>query len=84
MHNSNECCDLASYRLVINESLYVGSQLPYITRAMRDGFGVIVLNTNHHKVNMKDGKQETVKFGCFVSRNSCSSLPNLGSCAGFS
>lgn len=33
-------------RLIINESINVGSQLDYIARARTNGYGVIVTNTN--------------------------------------
>ncbi|KHJ81329.1 hypothetical protein OESDEN_18985 [Oesophagostomum dentatum] len=34
------------YRLILNESLDVGSQIPYIRRALANDWGVIVCNTN--------------------------------------
>jgi len=33
----------------MNEDLDKGSQIPYIERAMKDGFEVVVLNTNLNK-----------------------------------
>ncbi|KAK5976396.1 UPF0528 protein [Trichostrongylus colubriformis] len=35
-----------SRRLILNESLETGSQIPYIQRALKDGWGVIVCSTN--------------------------------------
>jgi pimeloyl-ACP methyl ester carboxylesterase len=37
--------------LLINASLNEGSQLPYIERALRSGYGVLVLNTNDNTRN---------------------------------
>ncbi len=36
-------------RLFINDNLDVGSQLPYIKRAKKNGYAVVVLNTNNNK-----------------------------------
>ena len=36
-------------RLIINHSLDSGTQLPYISRAKKEGYGVIVLNTNRNR-----------------------------------
>ncbi|KAK6022958.1 hypothetical protein OSTOST_11325, partial [Ostertagia ostertagi] len=35
-----------SRRLILNENLETGSQIPYIQRAIKDGWGVIVCSTN--------------------------------------
>ncbi|PIO52731.1 hypothetical protein TELCIR_25961, partial [Teladorsagia circumcincta] len=35
-----------SRRLILNESLETGSQIPYIQRATKNGWGVIVCSTN--------------------------------------
>ncbi|XP_012261685.2 FAM172 family protein homolog CG10038 [Athalia rosae] len=43
-------------RLIINDSLRTGTQLPYIKRAKELGYGVMVLNTNDNLRNV-DGKQ---------------------------
>ncbi|GBN47264.1 Protein FAM172A [Araneus ventricosus] len=42
-------------RLIINDSLNSGTQLPYIKRAKGLGYGVIVLNTNDNRRIVKDG-----------------------------
>ncbi|CAI2349459.1 unnamed protein product [Caenorhabditis sp. 36 PRJEB53466] len=34
-------------RLIINENLECGTQIPYIERALRNDWGIVVLNTNH-------------------------------------
>jgi len=36
-------------RLIMNNDLDKGSQIPYIERAMKEGFEVVVLNTNLNK-----------------------------------
>ncbi|XP_070175596.1 cotranscriptional regulator ARB2A-like isoform X2 [Littorina saxatilis] len=41
-----------SRKLIINENIDTGSQLPYIRRAMDDGYGVIVLNPNLNEVTV--------------------------------
>ena len=35
--------------LVINNGLKEGTQLPYIRRAKKLGYGVLIMNTNHNK-----------------------------------
>ncbi len=40
-------------RLIINEDLDKGTQLPYVSKAKEMGCGVVVLNTNYNK---KDGE----------------------------
>lgn len=59
-------------QLIVNESLNEGSQLPYIDRALRNDWGVMVLNTNlnsyvdvhgtHHKFPYSETPE---KHGCF-------------------
>lgn len=46
-----------SRRLIINENLESGTQIPYIKRAMVEGYGVVVLNTNQNKA--KNGQRST-------------------------
>ncbi|XP_078735223.1 cotranscriptional regulator ARB2A homolog [Lampetra fluviatilis] len=38
-------------RLIINDCLDSGTQIPYIKRAMEEGYGVVVLNTNDNRVD---------------------------------
>ena len=40
-------------KLIINNGLKEGTQIPFIQKSKDLGFGVIVMNTNHNKV---DGK----------------------------
>ncbi len=43
-----------SRKLIINESLEIGSQLPYIGRCLAKGWAVLVLNTNdNHYIDVK-------------------------------
>jgi len=42
------CC-VGATRLIMNNDLDKGSQIPYIERAVREGFEVVVLNTNLNK-----------------------------------
>uniref|UniRef100_A0A1I7W653 GPI inositol-deacylase n=1 Tax=Heterorhabditis bacteriophora TaxID=37862 RepID=A0A1I7W653_HETBA len=51
--------------LILNENLDRGSQLPYIERALKNGWGVIVLNTNNNLSNVEE-EDRFLKF----SRNS--------------
>ena len=37
------------HRLIMNHDLDKGSQIPYIERAMKEGFEVVVFNTNLNK-----------------------------------
>lgn len=47
-------------KLIINENLDTGSQLPYIRRAMKAGYGVIVCNPNLNQAFVH-GKLRDVK-----------------------
>lgn len=40
-----------SRRLIINDSLSTGSQIPYIERARELGYAVLVLNTNDSNIS---------------------------------
>ncbi|XP_037772761.1 cotranscriptional regulator FAM172A-like, partial [Penaeus monodon] len=40
-------------RLIINDNLDSGTQIPYIKRAMKDGYAVLVMNTNDNYRNCK-------------------------------
>lgn len=42
------------FRLIINDSLKSGTQLPFIKRAVEAGYGVIVFNTNENRVQQGD------------------------------
>ncbi|CAO4368524.1 unnamed protein product [Caenorhabditis nigoni] len=44
-------------RLIINENLTVGTQIPYIERALSNGWGVLVMNTN-----MNGSQAEELKY----------------------
>ncbi|XP_030049249.1 cotranscriptional regulator ARB2A isoform X3 [Microcaecilia unicolor] len=45
-------------RLIINEDLDSGTQIPYIKRAMEEGYGVIVLNSNENYIEVEKTKTE--------------------------
>lgn len=45
-------------RLIINDCLDSGTQLPFIEWAIKEGYGVIVANTNYNKANDKKDGQE--------------------------
>ncbi|XP_072372387.1 cotranscriptional regulator ARB2A homolog isoform X4 [Scyliorhinus torazame] len=45
-------------RLIINEDLDSGTQIPFIKRAMDEGYGVIVLNTNENYVEVEKSKKQ--------------------------
>ena len=49
-------------KLIINENIDTGSQFPYIRRAMADGFGVIVMNTNLNEAVI-NGKAREIRVG---------------------
>ncbi|XP_053336534.1 cotranscriptional regulator FAM172A homolog [Clarias gariepinus] len=40
-------------RLIINEGLDSGTQIPFINRAMKEGYGVIVLNPNENELEVE-------------------------------
>ncbi|XP_064653329.1 cotranscriptional regulator ARB2A-like isoform X2 [Lineus longissimus] len=43
-------------RLIINDNLDMGTQIPFIKKAKEEGYGVIVLNTNENEVIKKKKK----------------------------
>lgn len=61
-----------SRKLIINEDIDTGSQFPYIRRAMADGYGIIVFNTNLNQAvvngKMKDIRENSSpeKHGLYV------------------
>ncbi|KAG8187762.1 hypothetical protein JTE90_018762 [Oedothorax gibbosus] len=62
-------------RLIINDSLNSGTQLPFIKRAKGLGYGVIVLNTNDNKREVKGstvrirGSETAENHGNYVWKN---------------
>lgn len=44
-------------RLIINQDLDSGTQIPFITRAMEEGFGVIVLNPNENYLEVEKASE---------------------------
>ena len=53
---SPNCCDCdLLFRLIINDCLDSGTQLPFIKKAIEKGYGVMVLNTNLNKEE-RDGQ----------------------------
>jgi len=47
-------------RLIINENLDTGTQLPFIERAIKEGYAVIVTNTNDN-FRMVNGKKQLIR-----------------------
>nr|XP_028604182.1 cotranscriptional regulator FAM172A isoform X6 [Podarcis muralis] len=45
-------------RLIINEDLDSGTQIPYIKRAIEEGYGVIVLNPNENYIEIEKTKAQ--------------------------
>eukprot|EP00062_Callorhinchus_milii_P008547 gi/632951367/ref/XP_007891256.1/ PREDICTED: protein FAM172A isoform X1 [Callorhinchus milii] len=45
-------------RLIINEDLDSGTQIPFIKRGMEEGYGVIVLNTNENYIEVEKPKKQ--------------------------
>ncbi|XP_053149906.1 cotranscriptional regulator FAM172A isoform X3 [Hemicordylus capensis] len=45
-------------RLIINEDLKSGTQIPYIKRAIEEGYGVIVLNPNENYIEVEKTKAQ--------------------------
>lgn len=50
-----------SRRLIINDNLDCGTQLPFIKKAKAANYGIIVFNTNDNSYKKEDGKQEKIK-----------------------
>ncbi|XP_038076473.1 cotranscriptional regulator FAM172A homolog [Patiria miniata] len=48
-------------RLIINDCLDSGTQLPYIKRAMEEGYEVLVMNTNENFSTLADGRRVSIK-----------------------
>lgn len=51
---------LLIFRLIINENLDTGTQLPFIERAIKEGYAVIVTNTNDN-FRMVNGKKQLIR-----------------------
>ena len=64
-HMRNDKERLFFFRLIINDNLDCGTQLPFIKKAVDDGFGVMVLNTNLNYVT-QEGEEVPVRvrIGC--------------------
>ncbi|KAF8794685.1 FAM172 family protein like [Argiope bruennichi] len=68
-------------RLIINDSLNSGTQLPYIKRAKGLGYGIIVLNTNDNRKLVKGysyrirGTIVAHSYGGIVTVNTCRLFP---------
>ncbi|XP_068941542.1 cotranscriptional regulator ARB2A [Petaurus breviceps papuanus] len=45
-------------RLIINEDLDSGTQIPYIKRAMDEGYGIIILNPNENYIEVEKAKSQ--------------------------
>ncbi|KAM4048474.1 putative protein ARB2BP isoform 1-T2 [Anomaloglossus baeobatrachus] len=78
-----------SQKVIVHHSLDRGTQIPYITSALRDNSSVIVLNPNDNFVEMKEETQVLVKREddavsvenrdeCNVSRDNKHALPKRG------
>jgi hypothetical protein len=52
---------LFTCRLIINDSLDTGSQLPYIREAKELGYNVLVLNTNDNQGVSSDGSKQKIR-----------------------
>ena len=68
-------------RLIINNNLKCGTQLPYIERAKQEGYAVIVLNTNLNHVE-ENGQKKPIpgngqpeEHGMYVWKNIINKLP---------
>ncbi|XP_022109971.1 protein FAM172A-like [Acanthaster planci] len=48
-------------RLIINDCLDSGTQLPYIRRAMQKGYEVLLMNTNENFATLSDGRRVSIK-----------------------
>ncbi|KAM3581395.1 hypothetical protein VKS41_006220 [Umbelopsis sp. WA50703] len=44
-----------SRRVIMNESLELGSMFPYIERAQRNGWSIMILNPNYNEIAYEDG-----------------------------
>lgn len=47
-------------RLIINDSIESGTQIPFIKEAQKEGYGVLVMNTNDNR-RTKDGKRVKIR-----------------------
>ncbi len=54
----------------MNNDIDKGTQIPYIKRAMKDGFGVMVLNTNLNYAE-RNGEKVAIKVRIQLSANNC-------------
>ncbi len=56
-------------RLIINDSLKSGTQLPFIERAKMEGYGVVVTNTNQNYAVDENGKRQKIQVLIILKRN---------------
>ena len=55
-------------RLIINENLYSGTQIPYIRKAKRLGYEILVLNTNDN-YRMYKGKKTKIPVSVYFNNS---------------
>ena len=53
---------LVIYRLIINDSLKSGSQIPFIQEAQKEGYGILVTNTNDNYRHDKGKIKVSLEF----------------------
>lgn len=62
-------------RLIVNDSIDSGTQLPYILKAQEEGFAILVLNTNLNSVKKDDtnteirGSASAIDHGLYIWKN---------------
>lgn len=50
------------FRLIINDSIQSGTQIPYIKHAQEEGYGVLVMNTNsNYQTNKSTGTRSRIR-----------------------
>ena len=49
-----------NWRLIINDCLDSGTQLPFIREGIKEGYGIIVMNPNLNQIHV-DGKKISIR-----------------------
>ncbi|XP_078473210.1 cotranscriptional regulator ARB2A homolog isoform X1 [Lampetra planeri] len=71
-------------RLIINDCLDSGTQIPYIKRAMEEGYGVVVLNPNDNRVDGERLKRQRKRMEASKKRPQSKSTDASASGSGWS
>ena len=61
------CCYIFTLRLIINDCIDSGTQIPFIKKSVEEGYGVMVLNTNLNRVE-EDGEIKRIRVRSLLGK----------------